>query len=98
MAILTRDCILLGGVPGSICKSMLRSESKRPKSCEVMSLKEGTGFLPKALVVKAFQSVDIVAGWIERRSRGEGRIGLMIRYHFVNVLIHQQNNSTIPLR
>ena len=62
--VLMKDCILLGdiqGVSGSICMSMEHRYSSRPSNKLVMSTWEGVGLCPKALDVKAFQSVVIAA-------------------------------------
>ena len=57
-------CILLGethGVAGSICRSRARRDRSHPIRRWVMSVSEGVGFLPKALDVKAFQSMAMAA-------------------------------------
>jgi len=57
-------CILLGethGIVGSICRSRARRDRSRPIRRLVTSVSGGVGFLPKALRVKAFQSVEMAA-------------------------------------
>jgi len=72
LAVVVSDSILFGlthGVSGSICLSMERRKRVRPRNWFRISSWVGVGFSPNALVVKAFQSKEIIADCMERRSR-----------------------------
>ena len=54
---------------GSSCISIDRRKRRRPNSWLVMSVYEGVGLRPNALVVKAFQRVRMAADCRERSNR-----------------------------